>query len=44
MTTSEMEKLIYLYFQESSLVIVPKISGNNWWLDTEADPMIWRKL
>ena len=44
MTTPEMEKLIYLYFQDSSLVIVPKISGNNWWLDTEADPIIWRNI
>jgi hypothetical protein len=44
MTTAEMEKLIYWYFQDSSLVIVPKISGNNWWLDTEADPMIWRNI
>lgn len=44
MTTSEMEKLIYLYFQESSLVIVPKISGNNWWLDTESDPITWKNI
>ena len=44
MTTPEMEKLIYWYFKESSLVIVPKVSGNNWWLDTEADPMIWRNI
>jgi len=42
MNTPEMEKLIYWYFKESSLVIVPKVSGNNWWLDTEADPMIWK--
>lgn len=44
MTTSEMEKLIYLYFKDSSSVIVPKVSGNNWWLDTEADPMIWKNI
>ena len=44
MNTPEMEKLIYWYFKESSLVIVPKISGNNWWLDTEADPMIWKNI
>lgn len=44
MTTSEMEKLIYWYFQDSSLVIVPKISGNNWWLDTESDPIIWKNI
>lgn len=44
MTTSEMEKLIYWYFQDSSLVIVPKISGNNWWLDTKSDPIIWKNI
>ena len=44
MTTPEMEKLVYWYFQDSSLVIVPKISGNNWLLDTETDPMIWRSI
>lgn len=44
MNTSEMEKLIYTYFENSSLVIVPRISGNNWWLDTEADPMIWKNI
>ena len=44
MNTPEMEKLIYWYFKESSSVIVPKVSGNNWWLDTEADPMIWRNI
>ena len=44
MNTPEMEKLIYWYFKESSLVIVLKISGNNWWLDTEADPMIWKNI
>ena len=44
MNTPEMEKLIYTYFENSSLVIVPRISGNNWWLDTEADPMIWKNI
>ncbi|WP_338980631.1 MmcB family DNA repair protein [Fusobacterium nucleatum] len=44
MNTPEIEKLIYLYFEKSSLVIVPKVSGNNWWLDTEADPMIWKNI
>ncbi len=44
MTTPETEKLIYWYFEKSSLVIVPKVSGNNWWLDTEADPMIWKNI
>ncbi len=44
MNTPEMEKLIYWYFKESSLVIVPKVSGNNWWLDIEADPMIWKNI
>ncbi|BEO96337.1 hypothetical protein FNSP10_12410 [Fusobacterium nucleatum] len=44
MTTPEMEKLVYWYFQDSSLVIVPKISGNNWWLDTESDPIIWKNI
>lgn len=44
MNASEMEKLIYTYFENSSLVIVPKISGNNWWLDTEVDPMIWKNI
>lgn len=42
MTTSEMEKLIYWYFQDSSLVIVPKISGNNWWFDSET--MLWKNI
>lgn len=42
MTTSEMEKLIYWYFQDSSLVIVPKISGNNWWFDSET--MFWKNI
>lgn len=44
MNTSEMEKLIYWYFEKNSLVIVPKVSGNNWWLDTEADPVIWKNI
>lgn len=44
MNTPEIEKLIYWYFKESSLVIVPKISGNNWWLDTESDPVIWKNI
>lgn len=44
MNTSEMEKLIYYYFKDSSLVIVPKVSSNNWWLDTEADPIVWRSI
>lgn len=44
MTTPEMEKLIYWYFKENSLIIVPKVSGNNWWLDTEANPMIWKNI
>lgn len=44
MNTPEMEKLIYWYFQNSSLVIVPKISGNNWWLDTESDPITWKNI
>lgn len=42
MTTPEMEKLIYWYFQNSSLVIVPKISGNNWWFDSET--MLWKNI
>ena len=44
MTTNKMETLIYRYFESGSLVIVPKVSGNNWWLDTEADPMIWKNI
>ena len=44
MNTPEMEKLIYWYFKENSLIIVPKVSGNNWWLDTEANPMIWKNI
>lgn len=42
MTTPEMEKLIYWYFEKSSLVIVPKISGNNWWFDSET--MLWKNI
>lgn len=42
MTTSEMEKLIYWYFKDNSLVIVPKISGNNWWFDSET--MLWKNI
>ena len=42
MNTPEMEKLIYWYFKDSSLVIVPKISGNNWWFDSET--MLWKNI
>ena len=42
MNTSEMEKLIYWYFKDRSLVIVPKISGNNWWFDSET--MLWKNI
>lgn len=44
MTTPEMEKLIYTYFESGSLVIVPRVTKNNGWLDTEADPMIWKNI
>ena len=44
MNTSETEKLIYWYFKESSLVIVPRVTKNNGWLDTGADPMIWKNI
>lgn len=44
MTTPEMEKLIYTYFESGSLAIVPKVTKNNGWLDTEADPMIWKNI
>lgn len=44
MSTPEMEKLIYWYFKESSLVIVPRVTKNNAWLDTEADPIIWKNI
>lgn len=40
MTTHKMESLIYTYFQSGSLAIVPRVTKNNAWLDTEADPMI----
>ena len=42
MTTHEMENLIYVYFKESSLVIVPKVSRNNYWFDTNV--MIWKEI
>ena len=44
MTTPEMEKLIYTYFESGSLAIVPKVTKNNGWLDTEANPMIWKNI
>lgn len=44
MNTPEMEKLIYTYFESGSLVIVPRVTKNNGWLDTEADPMIWKNI
>ena len=33
MTTSEMERLIYTYFESGSLAIVPRVTKNNGWLD-----------
>lgn len=42
MTTSEMERLIYTYFESGSLAIVPKVTKNNGWLDTEI--MIWKNI
>ena len=42
MTTPEMEKLIYTYFESGSLAIVPKVTKNNGWLDTEV--MIWKNI
>ena len=39
-----MESLIYTYFESGSLVIVPRVTKNNAWLDTETDPMIWRSI
>ena len=42
MTTHKMESLIYTYFESGSLVIVPKISGNNWWFDSET--MLWKNI
>lgn len=44
MTTPEMEKLIYTYFESGSLAIVPRVTKNNGWLDTEADLMIWKNI
>ena len=45
MTTPEMEKLIYTYFESSgSLAIVPIVTKNNGWLDIEVDPMIWKNI
>ena len=44
MTTHKMESLIYTYFECGSLVIVPRVTKNNAWLDTETDPMIWRSI
>lgn len=44
MTTPEMEKLIYTYFESGSLAIVPKVTKNNGWLDTEVNPMIWKNI
>lgn len=42
MTTPEMEKLIYTYFESGSLAIIPKVTKNNGWLDTEI--MIWKNI
>ena len=42
MTTPEMEKLIYTYFESGSLAIVPKVTKNNGWLDTQI--MIWKNI
>ena len=44
MTTHKMESLIYTYFESGSLVIVPRVTKNNAWLDTETDSMIWRSI
>lgn len=44
MTTPEMEKLIYTYFESGSLAIVPKVTKNNGWLDTEVNPVIWKNI
>lgn len=44
MTTSEMERLIYTYFESGSLAIVPRVTKNNGWLDTEVNPMIWKNI
>ena len=42
MTTHKMESLIYTYFESGSLVIVPKISKNNYWFDNET--MLWKEI
>ena len=42
MTTHKMESLIYTYFKNGSLVIVPKISKNNYWFDNET--MLWKEI
>lgn len=42
MNTPEMEKLIYTYFESGSLAIVPRVTKNNGWLDTEV--MIWKNI
>lgn len=44
MTTHKMESLIYTYFESGSLVIVPRVTKNNAWLDTETEPIIWRSI
>ena len=44
MTTHKMETLIYTYFESRSLAIVPRVTKNNAWLDTETDPMIWKNI
>lgn len=42
MTTHKMESLIYIYFESGSLVIVPKISKNNYWFDNKT--MLWKEI
>ena len=44
MTTNKMETLIYRYFESGSLAIVPRVTKNNGWLDTEVNPMIWKNI
>ena len=44
MTTHKMESLIYTYFESGSLVIVPRVTKNNAWLDTEVEPATWRNI
>ena len=44
MTTDKMESLIYTYFQSGSLAIVPRVTENNAWLDTEVEPATWRNI